>query len=92
MKILLIAPHPFFQERGTPIAVKLLIETLSEFGHTTDLLTFNEGADIFVQGITTYRIPNFSFLQNIPIGFSIKKIIADKFITWKMFNLLRSNN
>lgn len=92
MKILLIAPHPFFQERGTPIAVKLLIETLSEFGHTTDLLTFNEGADIFVQGLTTYRIPNFSFLQNIPIGFSIKKIIADKFITWKMFNLLRSNN
>ena len=41
MKILLIAPHPFFQERGTPIAVKLLIETLSEFGHSIDLLTFD---------------------------------------------------
>ena len=92
MKILLIAPHPFFQERGTPIAVKLLIETLSEFDHTIDLLTFNEGEDISVKGLTIYRIPNFSFIQNVPIGFSVKKIIADKFITWKMFNLLRKND
>ena len=91
MKILLIAPHPFFQERGTPIAVKLLIETLSEFGHTIDLLTFNEGEDISVNGLKIYRIPNFSFIQNVPIGFSVKKLIADVFIVFKMFSLLTKN-
>lgn len=92
MKILLIAPHPFFQERGTPIAVRLLIETLSEFGHTIDLLTFNEGDNIIADGLTIYRVPNLSILHNVPIGFSVKKIIADIFITWKMFFLLRENN
>ncbi len=92
MKILLIAPHPFFQERGTPIAVKLLIETLSEFGHEIDLLTFNEGENISVNGLRIFRIPNLSILQNVPIGFSPKKIIGDVFITFKMFLMLKKNN
>ncbi len=91
MNILLVAPHPFFQERGTPIAVKLLIESLSEFGHEIDLLTFNEGADIFVEGLKIYRIPNFAILRNIKIGFSGKKMFADVFITLQMFQLLRRN-
>jgi len=90
MKILLVAPHPFFQERGTPIAVRLLLETLSEFGHEVDLLTYNEGQDIEVNQLTIYRIPNFSFLQKIGIGFSFKKVIADIFIIIKMFSLLRN--
>ncbi len=92
MKILLVAPHPFFQERGTPIAVKLLIETLSELGYSIDLLTFNEGEDIHVENLKIIRIPNLSFLQNIPIGFSPKKIIADVFITFIMLRLLTKNN
>lgn len=92
MNILLIAPHPFYQERGTPIAVKLLIETLSGFGHNIDLLTFNEGEDIDTDELTIYRIPNFSFIQYVPIGFSIKKLIADFFISFQMLVLLRRNN
>ena len=38
MKVLVIAPQPFFLERGTPIAVRLLVTTLCGFGHTVDLL------------------------------------------------------
>lgn len=91
MKILLIAPHPFFQERGTPIAVKLLIETLSELGYTIDLLTFNEGSKIVVKNLKIYRIPSLPFLQNIPIGFSPKKLIADIFITFQILSLLLKN-
>lgn len=91
MKILLIAPHPFYKERGTPIAVKLLIETLCEAKHNVDLITFNEGEDITVDGLNIYRIPNLPFIKDVPIGFSIKKIIADVFITTKMIGLLRKN-
>ncbi|MCP5064113.1 MAG: glycosyltransferase family 4 protein [Ignavibacteriae bacterium] len=91
MKILLIAPHPFYKERGTPIAVKLLIETLCESGHKVDLITFNEGEDITVDGLSIYRIPNLPFIKNVPIGFSVKKIIADVFVTIKMIGLLRKN-
>src|SRR5207248_2027651 len=34
MIILLLAPHPFFAQRGTPIAVRLVCEGLSRLGHT----------------------------------------------------------
>lgn len=47
MKILLVAPQPFYQERGTPMAVRLLAATLCEFGHEVDLLVYHVGADVF---------------------------------------------
>ena len=46
MKILLLAPHPFYQERGTPIAVNLLLKALSERGDKIDVL--------FIDGDHTY--------------------------------------
>ena len=91
MKILVIAPHPFFQERGTPIAVKLLIETLCGFGHNIDLLTYNEGSDINIKGLRVYRIPKIFFIKNIPIGFSRKKIIADIFLSFYLIYLILRN-
>ena len=77
MKIFLLAPHPFFQERGTPIAVKLLIETLCEQKHEVDLLTFHEGEEIKVKGLKIYRTPKIPFIKKIPIGFSWKKAVTD---------------
>ncbi len=91
MKILLIAPHPFFQERGTPIAVKLIAETLCEFGHNVDLLTYHEGSDIEVKGLNLYRIPKPLFANNIPIGFSFKKVIADIYLTFSLIKLITKN-
>ena len=46
MRILLMAPQPFYIERGTPIAVKLLARALCSAGHTVDLLTYHEGEDV----------------------------------------------
>ena len=91
MNILLIAPHPFLQERGTPIAVKLMIETLCGFGHKIDLLTYHEGSNIEVTGLTINRIPNVFFLKKIPIGFSWKKIVADIFIVFSLIRLVIKN-
>ncbi len=91
MKILLIAPHPFFQERGTPIAVRLIAETLCEFGHNVDLLTYHEGSDIEVKGLNLYRIPKPLFANNIPIGFSFKKVIADIYLTFSLIKLVTKN-
>ena len=50
MRILLVAPQPFYQERGTPIAVRMLVEVLCGQGHAVDLLTFHEGADLDIEG------------------------------------------
>ena len=77
MKILFLAPHPFYQNRGTPIAVDLLLEVLSAQGHTVDVLTYAEGEDKDYPGVTLIRIPQRRGLSGIRPGFSLKKLACD---------------
>jgi len=91
MNILLLAPHPFYQERGTPIAVDLLLRSLSDRECTVDVVTFHEGKDRFYKGITIYRTPRLSWINNVPPGFSWKKIVCDIFLFIKAFRLAARN-
>lgn len=87
MNILLLAPHPFYQERGTPIAVDMLLRILSSRGDTVDVVTFHEGEDKIYSGVTIHRIPSLSWVRNIPPGFSWKKVVGDIFLTFKALRL-----
>ena len=58
MKILYLAPQPLYQERGTSIANKLVLEHLSKRGEQVDVLTFAEGKDIHFKGVTIHRTPD----------------------------------
>lgn len=78
MNILLLAPQPFFQERGTPIAVRLLAEAYARRGHRVDLLVFPEGKDVDLPGVRILRIPG---LRGIGPGFSVKKLLNDAVLT-----------
>ncbi len=91
MKILLLAPHPFYQERGTPIAVDLLLQSLSSAGHQIDLITFHEGHDRNYEGLKTHRIKPLGNVADIRPGFSAKKIYLDFFIFLKFLMLLIRN-
>ncbi len=77
MKILLLAPHPFYQARGTPIAVNTVLEFLSSRGHEVDVLTYHEGADVSIRNCRIFRIPRVPGVKNIRPGFSLKKVICD---------------
>jgi glycosyltransferase involved in cell wall biosynthesis len=77
MKILFLAPHPFYQNRGTPIAVDLLLSVLSAQGHSVDVLTYAEGEDKVYPGVTLIRIPSRRGLSGIRPGFSLKKLGCD---------------
>ena len=77
MRILLLAPHPFYVDRGTPIDVDILLRALSARGETVDVVTYGEGEDRAYPGVTLYRAPTPSWLGNIGPGFSLKKLIAD---------------
>ena len=77
MRILLLAPQPFFQARGTPIAVKAVLEFLSARGHQVDALTYHEGSDVDIPNCRIYRIPRLPGLNNIRPGFSFKKVLCD---------------
>ncbi|NDC38302.1 MAG: glycosyltransferase [Proteobacteria bacterium] len=78
MRILFLAPQPFFQERGTPIAVRLALEVLSAQHDTRiDLLTYHEGVDIPVPNTTLHRIWAPAWLRDIGPGISGKKVLCD---------------
>lgn len=81
MNILFLAPHPFYQTRGTPIAVDLMLRVLAERKESVDLLTYHEGNDVEYDQLTMHRIPSMPFMQGILPGFSFKKLFADVLMT-----------
>jgi glycosyltransferase involved in cell wall biosynthesis len=87
--ILVIAPQPFFQNRGTPIAVKLLVEELVKIGYDVHLLVFHEGEDVELSGVQIHRAPAPWGVHNIPPSISWKKIVCDIFMFFKGLTLLR---
>ncbi|MFZ5516434.1 MAG: glycosyltransferase family 4 protein [Candidatus Zhuqueibacterota bacterium] len=92
MRILMIAPQPFFQPRGTPISVMHRINTLTKLGHEIDLVTYHLGQNIPFPNVTYYRIPNLPFVKKISIGPSKVKIILDFFVILKTLKLLMRND
>ncbi|MGH7517770.1 MAG: glycosyltransferase [Gemmatimonadales bacterium] len=77
IRILFLAPQPFYQDRGTPIRARRSLEALAAAGHRIDLLTYHEGADIAIPGMTIHRIPRLPGVNGIRPGFSLKKLLCD---------------
>lgn len=95
MRVLVIAPQPFYQERGTPIAVRLAVEALSRQlplidrePCTIDLLVYNEGADIEIPGVNIIRAAIPRWLKGVRPGISCKKLICDLFLFIHALRLL----
>ena len=91
MNVLLLAPHPFYQDRGTPIAVDLLIRTLTQAGHRVDCLCFNEGTDRSYPNFRLYRANSIPPVQGIRPGFSLKKLYLDLFFFLRFIALFIKN-
>ena len=89
MKILLVAPQPFYTERGTPIAVRLLAESLCGAGHSVDLLVYHEGQDISMPGLRLIRAGRPPGVRHVPIGISVAKLICDLWLIAAMIRCLR---
>lgn len=87
LRVLLLAPHPFFQNRGTPIDVFLVLQALSERTDTpVDAIVYPEGEDITLPGVSLLRVPYLKWLKGVRPGFSFKKLLIDFFMfffTWK---------
>ncbi|MHB8093549.1 MAG: glycosyltransferase family 4 protein [Candidatus Aminicenantales bacterium] len=81
MKILMLAPEPFFQPRGTPISVYFRNVALSGLGHEIDLVTYPLGEDVAIRNLRIHRVPNFLRLRKIKIGPSFAKIPLDAALT-----------
>lgn len=90
MRVLVLAPHPFYQDRGTPIDVLLVLRVLAERPDTqVDLVTYHEGDDVELPNLRIFRIPELPGLADIRPGFSLKKVICDVFLFFEAWKLLR---
>ena len=89
MRILFLAPQPFYQERGTPIAVLLLLRALSERGDQIDLLTFPEGDDVSLPGLSIHRVAPWPAIVDVRPGFSWRKVYCDTFLAPESLRLAR---
>lgn len=76
-RILLVAPQPFFQWRGSPIRVGFDARALAELGYEVDLLTLPLGERRDIPGVRVIRVPNLFFARRVPIGPSLVKAAFD---------------
>jgi glycosyltransferase involved in cell wall biosynthesis len=89
-RILVVAPQPFYQDRGTPIAMRQVLLALSELGRPVDLLTYPIGVDVEIPGLRIFRSGNPFRFESVPIGLSLRKIVLDLPITASIRSRLAS--
>ncbi|HJR64554.1 MAG TPA: glycosyltransferase family 4 protein [Gemmatimonadaceae bacterium] len=89
-RVLVVAPQPFYEDRGTPIAVRQLIQALGHIGYGVDLVTYPIGKTIDIPGLNYYRTSNLLGIKSVPIGFSLRKLALDITLTATLVSRLRS--
>jgi len=88
MNVLMIAPQPFFQPRGTPFSVLHRLTALSKLGYRIDLVTYPIGEEVAIDGVTIHRAAAVPLVRQVTIGPSVKKIFLDATLYRKAVSLL----
>ncbi len=89
MRVLVLATHPFYQERGTPMRLRCMIEALADRDDDVTVLTIPEGEDLTYRGVRTIRVGGIPGVKGIRPGFSAKKLVYDTAVLWRAIRMLR---
>jgi len=76
LRILFLAPQPFFEVRGTPLAVLAMLRTLTGAGHQVELLAYPQGEPVELAGLRirrSLRLP----VGRVRAGPSLAKLLLD---------------
>jgi len=85
VRILMIAPEPFFEARGTPFSEFHRIRALTTLGHEVDLVTYPIGQAVTMPGLRIFRSARPPFVHRVKIGPSLAKIPLDALLTLTAF-------
>lgn len=91
MNILMIAPEPIFQPRGTPLSVVGRLKAFSDMGFTVDLVTYPMGETVDLPGVRFFRAWPVPGIRRVKIGPSLAKLPLDFLLMLKTLILLRKN-
>jgi len=81
VRILMIAPEPFFEPRGTPFSEFHRIKALTALGHEIDLVTYPFGQPVELPGLRVFRSLRPPFVRRVKIGPSAAKVPLDALLT-----------
>ena len=76
-RILMLAPEPFFEPRGTPFSAYHRIQALSELGYRIDLVTYPFGRDVDLPNFRIFRCARPLCVHDVRIGPSAAKVLLD---------------
>src|SRR5688572_25564353 len=77
LRILMLAPEPFFEPRGTPFSEYHRIRALTELGHSVDLVTYPFGADVRLDRLRIIRSRRPPLVRKVRVGPSMTKLVLD---------------
>src|SRR5216684_5611835 len=77
VRILMIAPEPFFEPRGTPFSEFHRIRALTDLGHQVDLVTYPFGQNVTMPGLRVFRCLRPPLMSRVKIGPSLAKAVLD---------------
>ncbi len=89
MNILMIAPQPFFEPRGTPFSEYFRIQALTALGHSVDLVTYPFGEDKLIPGLRIFRCRRPFGIRAVKTGPSAAKLVLDLFLFCTVLGRLR---
>jgi len=89
--ILIVAPQPFYEDRGTPIATRQLATALVTLGFKVHLLAYPIGTDQDIAGVSIIRSPNPLGFRSVRVGFSARKLVLDLGMLVTLRRLLRTH-
>ncbi len=88
LRVLMIAPEPFFQPRGTPFSEYYRIKALTTLGAEVDLLCYPIGEDRAMSGLTIHRSFHPPGVKDVPVGPSLTKVYLDFFLFFQALWML----
>ncbi len=91
MRVLMLAPEPFFDFRGTPISIYYRSRTLVKLDHEIDIIAYHLGKEINLKNVRIFRVAKIPLFKSVPIGPSLIKILLDVILFFKSLQMLIKN-
>jgi len=90
--VLVVAPQPFYEDRGTPIAVCQVLQALSQLSYDVDLLTYPVGRMLEIPRVRYFRAANPFRVRRVPVGLSLAKLLLDASLVTELARRLSSDD
>ena len=90
MRILVLAPHPYYVVRGTPIDLDLVLRVLAQReGTEVDVVVYPAGEERQHPNVRIHRAAGAWLARDLGPGFSLRKVLLDLLLGLRAWRLLR---